>query len=184
MKSPLAKLYQLENSTPEALMARQLELFALLQQRELEFGVNPERIIHYPQANFLAAPTRYIEQLLCELQRQGNAIANIVILTTYQQLRAKLTAAGYQHEAVHMPAGPDFTAIFKHRLTAADGKTLYIEAVNEQDPKIAPTFVLMQHDQDGKLQGGMSGSIWTQDGRRYAYIGTVVVRPNQAKGMG
>ncbi|MGL4775884.1 MAG: GNAT family N-acetyltransferase [Aeromonas veronii] len=68
--------------------------------------------------------------------------------------------------------------------TQVAGKTLYVEAVNEQDPKIRPTFVLMLRDEHGELQGGMSGSIWTQDERRYAYIGTVVVQPGQPAGTG
>jgi len=181
----LPQLYQLTNSTQDELIARQLALFALLQQREQEFGVNPEVIIHYPEADFRTAPIHYLEQRLSELQLQGNIINNIVILTTYQQLHSDLMQACYEYEPVHMPAGPDATAIFRQNLTSdPTGKTLYIEAVNEQDSKIQPTFVLMLHDDDGKLQGGMSGSIWTQAERRYAYISTVVVQPNQPKGIG
>lgn len=174
------ELYQPNNSSPDRLSERQLMLFALLQQREQEFGFNQNVIVHYPEASFLTAPLDYLDQLILEQQQQGHLINEVVILTTYQELYSPLTQSGYLHEAVHMPAGPDHTAIFRaHCGSQPAGKILYIEAVNEQDPKIQPTFVLMLRDEHGELQGGMSGSIWTQDKRRYAYIGTVVVQPGQ-----
>jgi hypothetical protein len=174
------ELYQPDNSSPDKLSERQLMLFALLQQREQEFSFNQNVIVHYPEASFLTAPLDYLDLLILEQQQQGHLINEVVILTTYQELYSPLTQSGYQHAAVHMPAGPDHTAIFRtHCGSQPAGKTLYIEAVNEQDPKIWPTFVLMWRDEHGELQGGMSGSIWTQDKQRYAYIGTVVVQPGQ-----
>jgi GNAT superfamily N-acetyltransferase len=179
------ELCQPDNSAPDELSEKQLALFALLQLREQEFGFNPDVIVHYPEASFLAAPIDYLDQLISEQQQQGHLINELVILTTYPQLHAPLVERGYRHEAVHMPAGPDHTAIFRVQYgTHAAGKTLYIEAINEQDPKIRPTFVLMLRDEHGELQGGMSGSIWTQDERQYAYIGTVVVQPGQPAGTG
>ncbi|WP_429037318.1 GNAT family N-acetyltransferase [Aeromonas veronii] len=179
------ELYQPDNSSPDKLSERQLMLFALLQLREQEFGFNPNVIVHYPETRFLNAPLDYLAQLIAAQQQQGNLISEVVILTTYPQVQAPLVDHGYRHEAVHMPAGPDHTAIFRmHCGSYPTGKTLYIEAVNEQDPKIRPTFVLMLRDENGELQGGMSGSIWNQDERRYAYIGTVVVRPEQPAGSG
>ncbi|WP_270693122.1 MULTISPECIES: GNAT family N-acetyltransferase [unclassified Aeromonas] len=179
------ELFQPDNSTPDELSERQLALFALLQLREQEFGFNPNVIVHYPETRFLNAPLDYLAQLIAAQQQQGHLINEVVILTTYPQVQAPLVDHGYRHEAVHMPAGPDHTTIFRIQSgTHVAGKTLYIEAVNEQDPKIRPTFVLMLRDKNGELQGGMSGSIWNQDERRYAYIGTVVMRPGQPAGSG
>ncbi|MBP8159510.1 MAG: GNAT family N-acetyltransferase [Aeromonas sp.] len=179
------RLYQPTNSTPDELTEQQLALFPLLQLREQEFGFNPNVIVHYPEAGFLGSPIGYLNQLIGEQLQQGYFINQVVILTTYQVLSSPLMQAGYQHEAVHMPAGPDHTAIFRWQCgTHPAGKTLYVEVVNEQDPKIRPTFVLMLRDEHGKLQGGMSGSIWTKEERRYAYIGTVVVQPGQPAGTG
>ncbi|ATL97864.1 GNAT family N-acetyltransferase [Aeromonas sp. CA23] len=179
------ELYQPGNSTPDELSEKQLALFALLQLREQEFGFNPDVIVHYPEASFLTAPLDYLDQRILEQQQQGHLINEVVILTTYLQVQALLGERGYRHEAVHMPAGPDHTAIFRVQCgTHVAGKTLYVEAVNEQDLKIRPTFVLMLRDEHGELQGGMSGSIWTKEERRYAYIGTVAVQPGQPAGTG
>lgn len=179
------ELFQPDNSPPNELSERQQALFALLQLREQEFGFNPNVIVHYPETRFLNAPLDYLAQLIVAQQQQGNLISEVVILTTYPQVQAPLVDHGYRHEAVHMPAGPDYTAIFRLDYGANPaGKTLYIEAVNEQDPKIRPTFVLMLHNENGELQGGMSGSIYSTDNRRYAYIGTVVVQPGQPAGTG
>lgn len=179
------ELYQPGNSTSDELSEKQLALFALLQLREQEFGFNQNVIVHYPEASFLTAPLDYLDLLILEQQQQGHLINEVVILTTYPQVHTPLVERDYLHEAVHMPAGPDHTAIFRLDYGANPAsKTLYIEAVNEQDPKIWPTFVLMLRDEHGELQGGMSGSIWTQDKRRYAYIGTVVVQPGQPAGTG
>lgn len=179
------ELYQPGNSTPDELSEKQLALFALLQLREQEFGFNPDVIVHYPEASFLTAPLDYLDQRILEQQQQGHFINEVVILTTYLQVQAPLVERGYRHEAVHMPAGPDHTAIFRVQCgTHVAGKTLYVEAVNEQDLKIRPTFVLMLRDEHGEPQGGMSGSIWTKEERRYAYIGTVAVQPGQPAGTG
>ncbi|WP_244906909.1 hypothetical protein [Aeromonas bestiarum] len=93
------RLYQPTNSTPDELTKQQLRLFALLQQREQEFGFNPNVIVHYPEASFLTSPIDYLNQLICEQQRQGLIINQLVILTTYQVLHSPLMQAGYQHEA-------------------------------------------------------------------------------------
>ncbi|WP_426010148.1 hypothetical protein [Aeromonas salmonicida] len=163
------RLYQPTNSTPDELTEQQLALFTLLQLREQEFGFNPNVIVHYPEAGFLGSPIGYLNQLISEQLQQGYFINQVVILTTYQILNSPLMQAGYQHEAVHMPAGPDHTAIFRWQCgTHPAGKTLYVEVVNEQDPKIRPTFVLVLRDEHGKPQGGMSGSIWTKEERRCA----------------
>jgi hypothetical protein len=179
------ELFQPDNNPPDELSKRQLALFALLQLREQEFGFNPNVIVHYPETRFLNVPLDYLAQLIPAQQQQGHLINEVVILTTYPQVQAPLVDHGYRHEAIHMPAGPDHTAIFRmHCGSYPAGKTLYIEAVNEQDPKIRPTFVLMLRDELGELQGGMPGSIWTKEERRYAYIGTVVVQPGQPAGTG
>jgi len=107
------RLYQPTNSTPDELTEQQLALFTLLQLREQEFGFNPNVIVHYPEAGFLGSPIGYLNQLISEQLQQGYFINQVVILTTYQILNSPLMQAGYQHEAVHMPAGPDHTAIFR-----------------------------------------------------------------------
>ncbi|MFM5568449.1 hypothetical protein ACET8I_18110 [Aeromonas veronii] len=92
------ELYQLDNSSPDELSEKQLALFALLQQREQEFGFNPNVIVHYPEARFLSAPLDYLDQLISEQQQQGQLINEVVILTTYLQVQAPLVERGYRHE--------------------------------------------------------------------------------------
>ncbi|QIU91003.1 GNAT family N-acetyltransferase [Yokenella regensburgei] len=177
--------YHVENSTMAELAQHQLTLFTLLQQREQEFGFNPQTIVHYPQAQFLTSPVDYLHHFLTDPAQQDEVINQVVILTTRDILETPLLQAGYEREAIHMPAGPENTAIFRQQLNnVPEGKTLYIEAVDEQDPKIRPTFVLILRNEHGEILGGMSGSIWEQGKTRYAYIGTVVVQPQLRAGTG
>jgi N-acetylglutamate synthase-like GNAT family acetyltransferase len=176
--------YTQPSFSKEKLQEEQGQLFQLLQIREREFGFNPNIHIHYPSdlPTFLTDPLCYVQQLT-----QAQPVQAIVILTTYgKELSLPLSSAGYKTETIHLPAGPDHTMTFSYQVpNMTNGATLYIEAVNEQDEKIQPTFVLTLTDTNGVLQGGMSGSIWVSpEGIRYAYIATVVVNQNLPAGSG
>ena len=174
-----------QNSTQEERLAAQGALFTLLLAREKELGFNPDVIAVCPEADFIDSPTHWLHHRLEAAGKDGVTIAEIVILTTYAAVRGPLEADGFHCEPVHMPAGPNHTAVFKKTLmSGVAGKTLYVEAVNEADPKIRPTFVFSLRDAAGELAGGVSGSIFEANGRAYAYIGTVVVREGLPAGTG
>ncbi|TOG90869.1 GNAT family N-acetyltransferase, partial [Vibrio parahaemolyticus] len=135
--------------------------------------------VHYPETRFFESTMDYLSNLIDSL----DGVGQVVILTTYDEVKSPLMDAGYSYEKIHLPAGPDDTAVFRNRIGEADN-TLYIEAVNEQDPKIAPTFVTILSDAKDNLIGGMSGSVYEKNGYRSAYISTVVVNEDGQKGSG
>lgn len=168
------------------------ELFSMFIEREKEFGFNPAVVVDYPdvtnpdKSQFLAAPAAYIERLVARLNGDGNPITQIVLLTTFGALiSAPLTAAGYAEAPIDMPAGPDDTTWYRtHTEDQRSGRTLYLEAVDEADPKIRPSFVLELRDTDGRLRGGACGSIHERDGARYAYLATMTLDSGLQPGTG
>lgn len=160
------------------------EIFTLFAGREREFGVNPAVTIDYPDleaSDFLVDPVGYIARRQADL---AGPVARIVILTTYRErIGASLSAAGFQLTPIDMGAGPDGTAFLTREL-GPEGSTLYIEAVNEADPKIHPGFALRLTDDQGRLCGGACGSVHQQDGRLGAYLAIMAVEPNLPAGLG
>ncbi|WP_282008856.1 GNAT family N-acetyltransferase [Brevundimonas aveniformis] len=165
-------------------------LFRLFLQREPEFGFNPDITVDYPEIDqgvdspFLDDAPAYLAKRLAELAAEGRSVGRVVILTTWaDRVGAALTAAGWTGQPIDMPAGPDGT--WTYALNRSDGAhTLYVEAVNEADPKIRPDFLLELHDADGRLRGGAWGSIHDRDGQRYAYLATMTLDEGLPPGVG
>ncbi len=181
------------DASRQALDKAASDLFALFLQREAEFGVHPSVAIHYPDLTDLSAHG-FLGDAAGHVARQADAMAQdgvptgrIVILTTYGDIvTSSLEAAGYRVLPIDMPAGPDGTCAF---LLGPDEppeglRTLYVEAVNEADEKIRPTFVLTLKDDAGTLLGGACGSVHERDGRRYAYLSTLTTASHAAEGTG
>ncbi|WP_333591493.1 hypothetical protein [Brevundimonas sp.] len=163
-------------------------LFDLFLAREPEFGFNPDIVVDYPDltgaAPFLADALAHVADRIAALERTGAPIGRVVILTTYAEVvGAPLSAAGWRGERIDMPAGPDGTWTYRLDLSEAP-RTLYLEAVDEADPKIRPDFLLELHDGQGRLRGGAWGSIHQRDGRRYAYIATMTLDVGLPAGVG
>ena len=167
-------------------------LFALFLKREAEFGVHPSVVIDYPdladrsKSGFLADAAAYVARRAASMA-QGAAGIGIVVLTTYADVVGpSFETEGYQTVRIDMPAGPDHTAAFvlPARDLASPARTLYIEAVNEQDEKIRPSFVLKLTDERGRLCGGACGAIHERHGRRYAYLATMTLAPGLPEGSG
>jgi len=165
----------------------------LLVEREKEFSFNPDIVIDYPAITeqFLQDPVSYITGRIASIKaEQGRVVDEVVILTTYgNKLIGPLSCGGYVAEKIDMPAGPDHTYKFSKTVCAEEASSpklckLYLEAVNEQDEKIQPTFVLKLTDSSGKLIGGMCGSICEASGDLFAYIATVVVDKSAPKSTG
>lgn len=136
--------------------------------QEAEFALNPNVTVDYlavddlSAAPFLTQPARYIDELLERLNIDAtSAICRAVIPTTFDdRLEKPLQAAGCSATAISMPAGPDFTACFECVHTDPPGdRTLYIEAVNEADEKIRPSFAIEIRDGAGRLRGGACGAV-------------------------
>ena len=93
-----------------------MALFGLFQDREKEFGFNPNVTVEYPdisdvgQSAFLLDPARYADKRCASLNGDGHPISRIVILTTFgDSLIGPLSVAGYHASHIDMPAGPDGT---------------------------------------------------------------------------
>ncbi|MCC7007141.1 MAG: GNAT family N-acetyltransferase [Ottowia sp.] len=185
-------LFDYKTHSKQELQQEQATIFGLLVEREKEFSFNPDIITEYPDITdfFLSAPASYIQSRIANIEMsQNRAVDEVIILTTYgDKLTVPLAADGYDVEKIDMPAGPDYT--FKFSKTNFDKVpdwkrcTLYLEAVNEQDEKIQPTFVLKLTDEKGILNGGMCGSVREIHGERFAYISTVVVDSYVPKSAG
>ena len=167
------------------------EIFGLFAEREQAFGVNPRVIIDIPDiadpasSPFLTDPSGYLVRRVRALDAEAAPIVRVVVLTTYsQRLRAALLAAGYTHTPIDMPAGPDGTGMFARTLPGQGGRTLYVEAVNEADEKIRPSFALRLWDGAGTLAGGACGSVHTHAGVRFAWLATLAVRAGLPAGTG
>lgn len=164
------------------------EIFALFAGREREFGINPDVVIDYPDlsgSDFLADPVGSLARRQAGVEAdRGLPLARIVILTTYRhRIGAALEGAGFVLTPIDMGAGPDGTA-FLTRDLRPEGPVLYVEAVNEADPRIAPTFALRLTDADGRLVGGACGSVHREGGAARAYLAIMAVRPGLAAGTG
>jgi len=165
-------------------------LFDLFLAREPEFGFNPDIVVDYPDLTadaaspFLADAPGYVAERLAALEARGDPVGRVVILTTYgDAVGAALATAGWSGERIDMPAGPDGT--WTYRLDRSEaGRTLYIEAVDEADPKIRPDFLLELRDGQGRLRGGAWGSIHEREGRRFAYIATMALGVGLPPGVG
>ncbi len=186
-------LHLLDRKTcsPHTLEQEQSALFGLLTEREKEFAFNPDIVTEYPDIGyFLKDPTAYVDaRCSAILAQQGKVVNHAIILTTWgDRLTGTLAGCGWQSEKINVPAGPDHTFKFSKTFTTLPGSAmtcmLYLEAVNEKDEKIRPSFVLKLHDARGSLYGGMSGSICEINGRRFAWITTVVVNKGVARTAG
>lgn len=168
------------------------ELHRLFASREKEFSFHPDVIVEYPDvidvaaSPFLADPLNHLDSRLAALGRDGHMIGRVVILTTFaDRLAGPLSSAGYRHTPILMPAGPDFTAWFElRRGPRAPERTLYLEAVNESDPRIRPAFALELHDDGGRLRGGACGSIHQSGGRSFAWLSTMTLAAGLPAGTG
>lgn len=85
-----------------------------------------------------------------------------------------------------MPAGPEHTAAFvlAPSTPCENVRPLYIEAVNEEDEKIKPSFILKLTDAKGQLCGGAYGSVHERQGRRYAYLATMAIASGMPRSSG
>ena len=160
-----------------AIAAAAAEVLALFPAREAGFGFGPGIIAEVPdRAALLADPAGLIARRCAD----RGPVGRVVLLTTFgPQLAAPLAAAGFAATAVDWPAGPAGTVVFR-RETGAGGPTLYLEAVDEEDPAIAPSFVLRRTDPAGRVTGGAVG-VARGDA---AWITMLVVAPDQHAGSG
>ena len=165
-------------------------VFKLFLEREPEFGFNPDVVVDYPDlatgaaSPFLSDACAYAGERVAALEADGAPIGRVVILTTYAEVVGPaLAAASWTGQRIAMPAGPDGT--WTYSLDRSDAaRALYIEAVNEADPKIRPDFLLELTDAGGRLRGGAWGSIHERDGQRYAYVATMTLDAGLATGVG
>ncbi|MEZ5799010.1 MAG: hypothetical protein R3D63_16950 [Paracoccaceae bacterium] len=177
-----------DTAAQDRLDAGAAELFGLFLSREAEFGFNPDVVVDYPDiaagGAFLADPAGYVA---ARRDAAGAPVDRVVVLTTLApRVGAALEALGFLARPIDMPAGPDGTAAFLWPPVeeAAAGRVLYVEAVDEADPKIRPNFVLRLLDETGALQGGACGSIHARDGRPYAYLATMTLAGGLPPGTG
>lgn len=158
-------------------------LSGLFKTREEEFSFNPAIVAEYPETSdattspLLVDPVGYIDGRIVQLEREGGPITGVVLLTTFgDKLHSPLSAAGYRGTPIDMPAGPDFTCWFElERARLIAGRTLYLEAVNEADDKIRPSFALELRDAQDRLRGGACGSVHERNSRRFAYLATMTL---------
>lgn len=165
-------------------------VFDLFLAREPEFGFNPQIAVDYPDLGagaaspFLADAPAYIAHRIAALEAVGPPIGRVVILTTYAEaIGPALAAAGWTGVPIDMPAGPDGTWTYGLERSSAE-RTLYLEAVNEADPKIRPDFLLELTDAEGRLRGGAWGSIHARSGERFAYVATMTLDAGLPPGIG
>ncbi|MGP1681427.1 MAG: GNAT family N-acetyltransferase [Giesbergeria sp.] len=179
-------------ASAETLRNESSPIFDLFLRRETEFGVHPSVEIDYPDladtstSGFLTDAAAYVAKRLAALAETA-AVHRIVVLTTYSDIVGpSFAAAGYKTVPIDMPAGPDHTAAFLLGPTPArgDGRTLYVEAVNEADEKIRPSFVLKLTDTQGQLCGGAYGVVHDRQGKRYAYLATMTLASAMPQGSG
>ncbi len=100
-------------------------------------------LVDYPNlsdtsnAGFLADSAAYAAKRRKSMDDEP-AQMRTVVLTTYSNIVGpSFVAAGYDAIHIDMPAGPDHTAAFVLLPTSRSmgSRTLYIEAVNEEDEK-------------------------------------------------
>lgn len=169
-------------------------LFKLFLEREAEFKVHPSAVIHYPDVSdtsnsgFLADAAAYVARQAASMVKSAPALQTVVLTTYGDRVWESLEAAGYAALRIDMPAGPEHTAAFvlapSTPSTNANVQTLYIEAVNEDDEKIRPSFMLQLTDANGRLCGGACGAIHEREGKRYAYLATMAMASVMPTGSG
>ena len=186
------KASTLADTTAETVHDESTAIFELFLEREAEFGVDPSVVIDYPdltdtsKSRFLADAAAYVAERANSMA-DGSAGVRIVVLTTYSDIVGpSFEAAGYEIVHIDMPAGPENTAAFLLAASAPcpAARTLYIEAVNEQDEKIRPSFVLTLTDRSDRVYGGAYGAIHERDGKRYAYLSTMTLAAGMPQGSG
>lgn len=180
----------LADTSRAQLDAEAAAIYQVFAEREREFGFGPGVIVDYPPITdsqgdgFLADPTGYIDARVNSLERD-TPISKVVVLTTFgQHLIEPLSASGYTPVRIDMPAGPDNTYAFTLNRGDRDGFLLYIEAVNEADEKIRPTFVLKLFDHNGRLRGGACGAVHARAGEQFAYLATLTLAPGAPPSTG
>ena len=182
--------FTLANTTVETVRAEAAALCELFVQREAEFGVHPSVVVDCPDLSDASACGFLADAAACVAKRAeqatgaGSEPLQTVVLTTHaDRVGPRLEAAGYEHIPIHMPAGPEHTAAFVLN-PSLEGRTLYVEAVNEDDEKIRPSFVLKLTDERGRLCGGASGCIHEHQGKRFAYLATLALASEMPPGSG
>lgn len=182
----------LTDTADETISEHCAAIIDLFVTREAEFDFDGSMVVDYPDlfdtstSGFLPNASHYAARKAALLSEEISAV-RIVILTTYGDIvRSSCEAAGYNYLPIDMPAGPEQTAAFILEPKTFDGdvRTLYIEAVNENDDKIKPAFVLRLSNPQGDLCGGAFGSIHEREGRRYAYLATMTLASGLPKGTG
>lgn len=173
------------SASQDQLDASAMAIFELFLQRETEFATNEDVTIAYPDiaadGPFLSDPLAYVG---AQLEQANATLGQVVILTTFANVvGTALEQAGYAATKIDMPAGPDFTSAY-HRKVGDGPRALYIEAVNETDPKIRPSFAIELRDGAGNLVGGACGSIHQRDGKTYAYLATMTLGAGLPPGTG
>lgn len=175
----------LADSSRAEIAAAAAGIYALFARREAEFGHGADILAHSPAIldpasdPFLADP---VGQIAALVERAGGeaAVAQVVVLTTWgERLHRPLTAAGFRGEVIDMPAGPDGTMAFT-RDRGTGSRRIYVEAVNEADPKLSPAFALTLHDAGGALVGGACGPIHGTA----AWLAMLAVAPGLPAGTG
>lgn len=182
----------LADTAPHTLRDGSAALFKLFVEREAEFKVHPSVVIHYPDVSdtsnsgFLADAAAYVARQAASMVKGGPALQTVVLTTYGDRVWESLEAAGYAALRIDMPAGPEHTAAFVLAPSApcGDVQTLYIEAVNEDDEKIRPSFMLQLTDANGRLCGGACGAIHEREGKRYAYLATMAMASGMPTGSG
>ena len=185
-------LFTLADTARDTILEQSTAIFKVFLEREAEFKVHGSVVIDYPdisdmsRSGFLADAAAYAASRAASAW-EGTDAPKIVVLTTYADVvRPSLEMAGYELVAIDMPAGPEHTAAFilAPDVSTGDGRTLYIEAVDEDDEKIKPSFVLRLEDSMGRLCGGAYGVIHERQGVRYAYLATMSLVSALPQGTG
>lgn len=181
-------LFDRSTDTQHRLHEKQQALFTMLVDREREFGFHPDAAVKYPDplSALLNDPIAYLAARINAAESaRGLPFSRAVVLTTYGNfLAGPLSSEGYREEIVNMPAGPENTRFYSRNLRSDGVGVFYLEAVNEMDEKIQPSFVLTLDNEKGELLAGMSGSIWKRDTECCAYISTVVAGKGTPTGVG
>ena len=198
-KKYLLKIFSIETHPQWLVDEKKQAIFDLFIQRDqTEFYFSPDKVVHYPEIDsknspFFTDPVSYVQACIDqESAEKQTLIDHVIILTTHGHiLNQPFIDAGYRAEKIDMPAGPKYTYAFSKLFPDSNpqkytnaGKTLYIEAVNEHDEKIRPTFSLVIKTENHELCGGVCGSIFEDQQRKYAYIATLVIKKGLEKSTG
>ena len=181
--------FTLANSAAKTVGTEAAALFELFLQREAEFGFHPSVVVDYPNLSdasaygFLSDAAAYVAKRAQAIDAGSEPLQTLVLTTYADTVGPSLEAAGYANIPIHMPAGPEHTAAFVLN-PCSEGRTLYVEAVNESEEKIRPSFVLKLTDKSSQLCGGASGCIHEHQGKRYAYLATMAIASEMPQGSG